>query len=78
MIRKIIGWPAAWALYWLGDLVSRPLQFDSVDDWPEWVCDVFYRPYNWFMCNSMHVQVWAELDGPWLLSEKQEIQETEA
>jgi hypothetical protein len=57
-MRKNIGYLVSWSLYWLGDLVSRIMQFDSM--W--WL----YPVYNQLMCGSLRIQDWANIDtGPW-------------
>lgn len=57
-MKKIIAWPVAWALYWVGDLMCRPLHTDVIGNGPEWLADIFYRPYNWLMLLSCDVQDW--------------------
>lgn len=56
-MRKAIGWLVSWTLYWLGDAVSRLMNFDSM--W--WL----YPAYNRLMIWSMQVQDWAGNQTPW-------------
>lgn len=56
-MKKIIGWPLTWLLFWLGDLVSKPMHY--FDWW--WL----YPVYNNLMGWSVDVQDWAGLSGPW-------------
>lgn len=57
-MKKAIGWPAAWALFWLGHFVSRVFcRFDALA--------FMYPTYNRLMCTSADVQDWAGLSGPW-------------
>jgi hypothetical protein len=65
-MKKLIAWPLAWACYWLGHAVSRPLAW--WDMW-QWVHDALYVPYTFFMMRSVAFQGWAGGDGsrwPWL------------
>lgn len=56
-MKKILGWPAAWVCYFLGDLVSYVPRFD---------CLAFLYPvYDKLMGASFVVQEWANLKGPW-------------
>jgi len=50
-------WAAAWAFYWCGDLVSRPME------WFDWAGGPLYPLYNWLMCKSNDIQ--GNGDGPW-------------
>ena len=54
-----IRWLLAWLLYFLGDLISRPMM---AFDWA-WL----YRPYNKLMSWSSDIQVGEY--GPWKSSE---------
>jgi hypothetical protein len=56
-MRKAIGYLVSWALFWLGDLVSRILNFDSM--W--WLYPVYCRLMQW----SLQVQDWAGNTTPW-------------
>lgn len=55
-MKKAIGWLAAWALFWMGHAVSRPMERF---DWP------LYPIYNRLMLASVDVQDWAAVSGPW-------------
>jgi len=56
-MRKLIGYIVSWALYWLGDLVSKPMHYF---DWA-WL----YPVYNHLMIWSADVQDWSGANGPW-------------
>jgi hypothetical protein len=56
-MKKFIGYVVSWALYWLGDLVSKPMHYR----YGYWL----YPVYNRLMCWSVDVQDWAKVDGPW-------------
>jgi hypothetical protein len=56
-MKKIIAYTLSWALYWLGDLVSKPMHY--IDWW--WL----YPVYNNLMRASLSVQDWAKIAGPW-------------
>lgn len=64
-MKKVIAWPVAWALFWMGDMVCRPLHLDSVDRWPQWLVDAIYGAYNRLMQASSDVQEWGGLSAPW-------------
>jgi hypothetical protein len=50
-MRKLIGWPTSWALYWIGHVVSFSVErFDRG-----------YPLYNWCMGRSLMVNDWAAL-----------------
>lgn len=51
-MKKIIGYPTAWILFWLGDFVSRIPNFN-------------YSIYNALMIWSNNVQEWSVANGPW-------------
>ena len=57
-MRKAIGWLVSWSLYWIGDMVSRLMNFDSM--W--WL----YPVYNKLMLWSLLVQDWAGNLTPWV------------
>jgi hypothetical protein len=57
-LKSIVGWPAAWLLYYLGDLVSKPL---NAWDWAAFL----YPAYNRLMLASSSVQDWSGCKGPW-------------
>lgn len=59
-MRKAIGWLVSWTLYWLGDIVSRPMNFDCMF----WL----YPVYNRLMLWSSQVQDWAGNKAPWIHS----------
>jgi hypothetical protein len=56
-MKKFIGCIVTWILYWLGDLVSKPMYY--IDLW--WL----YPVYNRLMIWSVDVQDWSGADGPW-------------
>ncbi len=56
-MKKILAWPLSWALFWLGDVVSKPMHYFN---WA-WL----YPVYNNLMCWSADVQDWAQLNEPW-------------
>ena len=56
-MRKTIGYIVSWALYGLGDLVSKPM--DRLD-WA-WL----YPVYNRLMISSLLVQDWAKNSSTW-------------
>jgi hypothetical protein len=56
-MRKIIGYVVSWTLYWLGDLISKPMYY--VNWW--WL----YPVYNRLMISSADVQDWSNANGPW-------------
>jgi hypothetical protein len=53
--------PLSWALYWMGDLVSK-LMARMPDD-PEWPCELLYPIYSRLMIWSSNVQ--GDGSGPW-------------
>lgn len=57
-MRKSIGCVVSWTLYWLGDAVSRPM------NWFEWAWWL-YPVYNKLMLWSSSVQDWNGGCGPW-------------
>ena len=56
-MKKFIGYVVSWALYWLGDLISHPM---NRFDW-----DWLYSTYNNVMLASLTVQEWGGNFGPW-------------
>jgi len=54
-MRKVIGFAVAWALYWMGDLVSRQMGEGRG-----------YGLYSKLMIASGDVQDWAGTKGPWV------------
>ena len=56
-MKKFIGCVVSQVLYWLGDLVSRPM---DRFDWA-WL----YPLYNRLMISSLLVQDWAKNTAPW-------------
>lgn len=56
-MKKIVAWPLTWILFWMGDLISRPMNYL---DWA-WL----YPAYNRLMIWSVDVQDWAGVNGPW-------------
>jgi hypothetical protein len=49
---------ASWLLYWLGDLVSRPMSRWDAFSW-------LYPAYNRLMLASSRLQDWGDGTGPW-------------
>jgi hypothetical protein len=60
--REVIGWIAAWILYGLGHIFSRPLSWWA---WADFAAPVLYPAYNRCMLASLDVQQWAGSKGPW-------------
>ena len=56
-MRKFIGYILSWTLYWLGDLVSKPMHYL---DWG-WL----YPVYNRLMIWSYDIQECSVNLGPW-------------
>lgn len=56
-MRKLVGYTVSWALYWLGDLISHPMNYFDLD--------CLYATYNKLMLTSMLVQDWAGNETPW-------------
>jgi len=56
-VKKLIGYILSWTLYWLGDLVSKPMHWT----YGYWL----YPVYNRLMIWSTDVQDWSGADGPW-------------
>ena len=54
-MKKLIGWPVGWALFWIGDGFSF---LCNRYNWLSWM----YIPYNKFMIWSVYVNDWAGLD----------------
>lgn len=57
-----IGWLVSWALYWLGDGISRVMD----NRYLSWL----YPAYNSLMIASSNVQDWSGCDGPWMDGEE--------
>jgi len=51
-MRKLIGYPTTWILFYLGDAISRIPNFN-------------YNAYNKLMIWSSEVQDWSGLNSPW-------------
>lgn len=51
-MKKLIGYPVTWILYYLGDILSRTPNFN-------------YTVYNKLMIWSSNVQNWCKLSSPW-------------
>lgn len=65
MLKKLIAYPISHILYYIGDLISKPmLEYDSF----AWL----YPAYHTLMFLSYEVQEWGNLEGPW-----KEIEEDE-
>ena len=60
-MKKVIAYIVSWALYGLGDMVSRLMQ------WFDWAW--IYPVYNKLMLASSDVQDWAGNAGPWRKSD---------
>lgn len=56
-MRRTIGYIVSWILFWIGDLVSKPM---DRFDWA-WL----YPVYNRLMISSLLVQDWAKNITPW-------------
>lgn len=56
-MKKLVGYILSWALYWLGDFISKPMYSF---DWA-WL----YPAYNHLMFWSYDVQEWGGNHGPW-------------
>jgi len=52
-MRKTIGYPITWILYYLGDAISRIPNF-------------YYPIYNNLMIWSSKTQKWSRLKSPWI------------
>lgn len=59
MIKQLFGYLMAWSLYWLGDLISRPMQH-----W-NWYWYWAFPIYHRLMCWSILIQDWSNNDSPW-------------
>lgn len=57
-MKKTFGWLVAWTLFWMGDLVSKPMYYI---EWMAWL----YPLYNTLMSWSSSVQEWSGNDSPW-------------
>ena len=57
-MRKAVGWLVTWILYWIGDAVSRPM------NWFDWAW--LFPAYNRLMLWSYGVKVWAGNVTPWI------------
>lgn len=57
-MRKVVGWPVTWALFWLGHATSKVFLRQEA-------ADFMYPLYNGLMCASVDVQDWAGLAMPW-------------
>ena len=66
-MRKLIGYVLSWALYWLGNLISHPMNYF---DWG-WL----YSTYNTVMLASLDVQDWAGNDTPWGMEIDEQVPE---
>lgn len=61
-MKKIIGFPITWILYYIGDMISYPMNwFDSGGH--------LYPAYNWCMLKSSALQDWAGLNSLWTKEE---------
>lgn len=58
-MRKLIAWPAAYGLFWIGHWVSKLLMHY---DWT--YTYAAFRAYQWAMGASADLQDWAGLAGP--------------
>lgn len=57
-MRKVVGYVVSWILFWLGDIVSRPMNWVECMWW-------LYPAYNKLMLWSSSVQDWSGANGPW-------------
>ena len=57
-MKKLVGWLLSWLFFWLGDLVSRPMNWLECMWW-------LYPVYNRLMVWSYDVQKWGGDCGPW-------------
>lgn len=66
-MKKLLAFCISYTLYYLGDLVSKPMnKYDGVGvDW-------LYPVYNYLMLWSYHIQRWGANSGPWQDSEVEE------
>ncbi len=55
-MKKLIAYPLAWGLFYLGDFISNTKIFNEGS---------FYNLYNWCMIKSSEIQDWGELNSPW-------------
>jgi hypothetical protein len=56
-MRKLVGYIVSWILFWIGDLLSKPMHY--INWW--WL----YPVYNRLMIWSADVQDWSSANGPW-------------
>ena len=73
-MKKIIAWPVAWALFWLGHFFSKPLEWswpkmlnaeDEEHRWVTWYVNFWYFPYNHLMHWSLIISDWGKV-GLWM------------
>lgn len=57
LLKKMLAFPAAYALFGVGHLLWKLI--DSLD------LDI-YSFYSWLMVSSLRTQTWANLKGPWI------------
>ena len=77
--RKIIAWIPAHFCYWLGDLWSKPLNWEWTNneeesEWTTFWVGFWYVPYNKLMYCSLVLSDWADL-GLWETLSDEEIEE---
>lgn len=56
-MKRIVGYLASWALFWLGDITAKLMNHDPL----AWLYPVYNRIMGW----SVDVQDWSGVDGPW-------------
>jgi hypothetical protein len=56
-MKKLVAYIASWILFWIGDLISKPMNYFNWD----WL----YPIYNCLMLSSHLVQIWANNNKPW-------------
>lgn len=63
MLKKVFAYIISHTLFWLGDLISKPM------NWCE-VCAYIYPIYNRLMIWSSDIQDWAGNKTPWIKIEE--------
>jgi len=56
-MKKLVAYIASWILFWIGDLISKPMNYFNWD----WL----YPIYKCSMLVSYRVQIWANNNTPW-------------
>lgn len=70
LIKKAIGWPLTWSLFWLGHWCSKGACKIGYDHEHETEMldlrfDFLFKAYQKLMSGSLIVQDWAGLTTPW-------------